>query len=123
MQKGGEDALLTSSQYASIYLVFLLWQTVLEDGMNKGLMLDYFRRLFVPSKFHPLFSAYGAWRGNAQYYSTHPRELMAAAVQNNSYEGSSTMTIVTMDVIGRIHTANLGDSGYKIFRRYPNGQF
>jgi hypothetical protein len=96
---------------------------VLEDGMIKELMLVCSQRLSAQSKFNPLFSAYAAWRGNSQYYSTHPQQLMAAAVQNNNNEGSSTMTIVTMDAIGRLHTANLGDSGYKIFRRYPNGQF
>jgi hypothetical protein len=45
---------------------------------------------------------------------------MAASIQNNNNEGSSTMTIVTIDSLGRIHSANLGDSGYKILRRHPS---
>jgi hypothetical protein len=29
------------------------------------------------------------------------------------------MTIMTVDYLGRVYSANLGDSGYKIFRRHP----
>lgn len=70
-----------------------------------------------------LLSANSAWRTNPEYYSTRPQQLMADSVRNNHNEGSSTMTIVTMDKNGRVHSANLGDSGYKWLRRHPNGQF
>lgn len=48
---------------------------------------------------------------------------MVDSLRNNNNEGSSTMTIVTMDRTGRVHTANLGDSGYRWLRKQPNGQF
>ena len=33
------------------------------------------------------------------------------------------MVVVTLDSQGIVHAANLGDSGYKILRRSPNGNF
>lgn len=33
------------------------------------------------------------------------------------------MTIVTLDKTNRVHSANIGDSGYKWMRRFSNGKF
>lgn len=48
---------------------------------------------------------------------------MTEAVNNNHHVGSATMTILTLDDEGVVHSANIGDSGYAWIRKSNDGSY
>lgn len=62
----------------------------------------------------------GFYDSNPGYYTDHPDELLKYSVAHNPYQGSSTITVITLnEVTGKMKIAYFGDSLTSV---YSNGR-
>ena len=108
---GGEDALLASKYIMGVSDGVGAWAN---QGIDPS---DYSYRLMHNSDTY--FHAY------PNSYSKDPRKLLILSALTNSYKGSSTMVLCTLNNED-MYTANVGDSGYiilvPILKNLPNDE-
>lgn len=107
--KGGEDAYYASHTLLSVADGVGGWNSKgVDPAISTKILIKNIVRLF---------------KNNTIKYLKNPKQLMYDAVNMATKQGSSTIVIVSIDKEKNvIYGANLGDSGYSIFRFDKEGQ-